>query len=209
MRKTALTLLCLSATSIGFGQAVTNGGFESFIGNDVPIYQGQTVSDWTVTASNNRAAVVSNTYTGGSGLPNTPFGTKQLYVDANGMDTTITSQVTGISANTSYFFSFYMTDFVGSDGRVSASVLDSSSNALGGNLFVTPVGSGWLKHTFLVDVASDTNLKFLFKSVPGSFGAVDNIQVIAAPVPEPATMAALGLGVVGLVRRKRKSSVQN
>ena len=205
MRKTAFILISLSASTLGFGQAVLNGSFESFSGNDVPIYQGQTVSSWTVIASNNRAAVVSNTFTSGAGLPSTPFGTKQLYVDANGLGTTISSPITGASANSSYLFSFYMTDFVGSAGKVSASVLDSANNSLGGNSFVTPVGSGWLKHTFQVNVAADTNLKFLFKSVPGSFGAVDNVQVTAAPVPEPATMAALGLGVFGLIRRKRQA----
>jgi hypothetical protein len=35
------------------------------------------------------------------------------------------------------------------------------------------------------------------------FGAVDGVRVFTNPVPEPTTMAALGLGALALLRRKR------
>lgn len=53
--------------------------------------------------------------------------------------------------------------------------------------------------SFVADSASTT---LQFKSTSGIWTHIDNVSVVAA-VPEPATMAALGLGVIGLFRRKR------
>jgi hypothetical protein len=39
----------------------------------------------------------------------------------------------------------------------------------------------------------------------GGTDRVDNVIISQGPVPEPATMAMLGLGVVGLIRRRRNS----
>jgi hypothetical protein len=38
-----------------------------------------------------------------------------------------------------------------------------------------------------------------------SFGLIDNVEVVAAPVPEPTSMIALGLGAAALIRRRRSS----
>lgn len=58
---------------------------------------------------------------------------------------------------------------------------------------------------------SYTNLTSLLirDAVGGSFASgpafsVDNINVVAAPVPEPASMAALGLGLTAVLRRRRR-----
>lgn len=40
----------------------------------------------------------------------------------------------------------------------------------------------------------------------GDIGGGSRVTVIASPVPEPATMAILGLGALGLLRRKRKKA---
>ena len=50
--------------------------------------------------------------------------------------------------------------------------------------------------------ANSTSTDISFISRAGIWNHIDNVSVVAA-VPEPATMAALGLGVVGLIRRKR------
>jgi hypothetical protein len=41
-------------------------------------------------------------------------------------------------------------------------------------------------------------------SVGGDVEGMDNVEMWAAPVPEPATMAALGLGAIALLRRRSK-----
>lgn len=58
-----------------------------------------------------------------------------------------------------------------------------------------------------VDLAVSTGDVFRFSvdSVDGLFGPGElTITNFSAPVPEPATMAALGLGVAALLRRRRK-----
>lgn len=50
----------------------------------------------------------------------------------------------------------------------------------------------WIRWTDLNDAGNDHGL------------AIDNLSFAARPVPEPATLAALGLGAMAMIRRKRK-----
>jgi hypothetical protein len=65
----------------------------------------------------------------------------------------------------------------------------------------TNVGSRSTGETFSF-VADSATTTLQFKSTSGIWTHIDNVSVVAA-VPEPATMAVLGLGVFGLIRRKR------
>ncbi len=82
--------------------------------------------------------------------------------------------------------------------------------ALGGSIDINAGSSTWnrsnvntrsLGETYSF-VATSTSTPLSFVNRGGSWTHIDNVSVVAA-VPEPATMAALGLGVIGLVRRKR------
>lgn len=48
----------------------------------------------------------------------------------------------------------------------------------------------------------------LYAKLDGSYtaprGIIDNVSITAAPVPEPATLAALGLGAMALLRKRKK-----
>lgn len=69
---------------------------------------------------------------------------------------------------------------------------------------------------FYLVSASDTNLYRVDRLTAaatlvgdtglGLFDTTGGLAFVAAPVPEPATMAALGLGALALIRRKRKSA---
>lgn len=62
----------------------------------------------------------------------------------------------------------------------------------------------------IAPTGSWTYLSQLFSITGGSAwvgsGTINSFELKAAPVPEPATMAALGLGIAGLLRRRTKKA---
>jgi uncharacterized protein len=91
-------------------------------------------------------------------------------------------------------------DFTGPIATATASALDgnlaANQAAVGSTVNLS---SAWAPNTDLWIRWVDVN------NVGNDHGlAIDNLAFTATPVPEPATMLALGLGAVALIRRRRK-----
>lgn len=87
--------------------------------------------------------------------------------------------------------------------------LDANGSTIGA-FNVNGNGSGtWATANFFFPAASlntyvGENLSIVLSSLDGQQMSFDNISVTSSAVPEPASLAALGLGVVALIKRRRK-----
>ncbi len=78
--------------------------------------------------------------------------------------------------------------------------------ASGSWLTAAPGTFGTVSTSFVVDASLvGRELRVLLGNNAGNQASFDNAVLDVAPVPEPATMAALGLGLASLARRRRKA----
>jgi hypothetical protein len=95
---------------------------------------------------------------------------------------------------------FYMTDPNDAGGRFSIGGVDFDFN----DIFETALGSGKIFYISIFDAAGLGGVS-IFSNDPDDGYGLDNVTVGSVAVPEPGTLALLGLGVLALIlARKRK-----
>ena len=198
MRRRSSHSIVASATAVllfastAAGAAIINGGFET--GNFSGWTQfGDTsftgVVDVSGTTPGNPSPVESGTFAASFG-PATPGGIFQSVTTTPGTTYTVLfglqaeRDVLGVATPNSFAFSWA--------GTPRLSLVNSPAFAY---------------HDFsfnLLATAATTDLRFTFTNAP-AFWDLDNVSVTAA-VPEPATLALLGLGALAAVFNRRRQS---
>lgn len=200
--KTTLVGLALAASaSHGFASTnlVTNGSFEAnsvpgtFVNSTV-----QSISNWTVGVGN--VDLVGSLWTAASGLNS---------VDLNGSKKGEIHQTLTTVVGQKYQFSFELAgNFQGGTAIKNLSVNIGPSGLYAFDTTGKSAGNmGWTKYsTTFVAVSSATNLSFASNS-SGAYGPViDNVSVTAVPEPESFAMLLAGLGMMGVIARRRKAA---
>ncbi|MBN9501511.1 MAG: hypothetical protein BGO01_04415 [Armatimonadetes bacterium 55-13] len=161
---------------------IVNGDFET--GN---------TNDWFLNSPGNNSAVWAGFGVGGSN--------GYVIAEFSGTGGSVLSQDVITVANQNYLFSFDLSD----DGFGASGFTASFGDKV---VFseINPDTNGDFKHfSYLVTATSDlSTVKFTGYNNP-SITILDNVSLTAAPVPEPASMAALGLGVAAFIRRRKRA----
>ena len=180
---------------------VTNGDFESADPNNFE------PTSWTqVNGSFAQATDVTqdytNYYTGG----NSAFF--RGWMTSNGGPTGISQDISTVAGQT-YQYSFEMMDSGGeTGGGFAREFWFSVDGAKMVDVANTTSAADWTNYTgSFVASKSSTNLTFMAgdDSVDTYGYWVDTVSVNAAPVPEPTSMAALGIGLAAFIRRRKKA----
>ena len=186
--KRTFSILAVAAAALCAGTAqanlVTNGGFET-----------GDLTGWT-----NNGNFVSTAFDGF-----TPVGSFALYGGCVGVLCT-TSQTLATTAGASYVFSF----LYGSDGLVPNQFIALWDGAAVFSTLndTTNTRPGYLAETFnVVASGASTTISFQIRNDP-AYQSLDNVSVTPSAVPEPASLALVGVALagLGLASRKRRAA---
>ena len=188
------TIAFVVAGSASFGQNLLfNGDFELNVpsngtGNGWTAFQNDGAGGWRSTGGN-------------------PNGT--FILNDNGSSTsnpTIEQTVSGLTVG-----HFYRVSGDYSRGNIGGNNLLDFGVEVDGNLwaFAVPNSSSWLSFSQVFQATSSTvTVRLTGERVGDNDPRIDNIVLAFEAVPEPATLAALGLGTLALARRRRPSAQQ-
>ncbi len=224
MAAIAAVCLAMSATPASSTNLVTNGSFEIDAPTSGCTAGATALSGWTVSAGN-----IDIDSALCSGIP---AADGNIWIDmtgsfANGTGNNVgqITQTLSTVAGTQYDLSFYFGGnsqwqsgtgcFAGypNDGAVKA--MNVSVGSVSQDFSVDTTGqpcnsAGWVLESILF-TATSSSTALTFTSLNGSTTAsdygplLDGVSVVAAPVPEPATLTLMGLGLAGLgISRRRR-----
>lgn len=207
MKRSLLSLALLAGVVAGaHANLIFNGDFES---GDTGFY-----SDYTSVVPGPLALYPEGVYTVDGDASNShpafssqgdnTFGWGNFMIVNGAADTSkhVWAQTIAVQANTTYTFSFYGTSvhpdspaqlFATIDGLDFGSSFDFDGNT-DWDLFTTTFTTGSAQTTLTLGLRNANGTGF------GNDFGIDDLSV--QPVPEPATMAVLGLGALALVRRR-------
>lgn len=196
--KTKIIAALLTLMAAGSAQAnlITNGNFESGL------------SGWTTTG-HVATAVFSGTYFGGGS--NARDGTTMIAFNAGDSSANgVLSQAFATTVGATYTVTF---DYGTNTGTQSIlwGAYSATSAVLASNVITDTNASGLLDTYTYTFLATTTSTTLRFTDVSGNNtvsidGLIDNVSVNANAVPEPASLALLGLGVAGFAASRRRKA---
>ena len=197
--KSAFVALALVAASSANANIILNGDFET----------GAFSPDWNASGNVQVAGPAANAFYFGGGSAAKNGGFLVAFNGGNMAPNGVISQTFGTSQGTEYAVTFdfgatsggfqkIMADILGANGSVLNSITATGTNA--------PADLQSFTFSFIANSNAST-LRFTDFSTNNSInqdGLLDNVAVAA--VPEPTSIALLGLGLLGVVASRRKSA---